>query len=204
METTTLQAEVRETRGKGPARRLRMEGKLPAVVYGPGVEPTPLTVDPIALRRALEGPKGRNMIFVLPFGGKETLAMVKDLMVEPVGRALLHADFYAVEIDKPVTAYVTLTTHGRALGVVQGGVLKAARRTVPVRCTPDKIPAIIDVDVSAMNIGDTVRAQDLQLPEGVVCTLRPTQAIVLVTENKRIVELEEDEETTTAAATPEA
>ena len=79
METTTLQAEVRDTRGKGPARRLRAQGKVPGVFYGPGLEPTPLTLSPKELEKALRGERGRNVVFKLSVGGKDELAMVKDL-----------------------------------------------------------------------------------------------------------------------------
>ena len=85
METTTLQAEVRASRGKGPARRLRAEGKVPGVFYGPGVEPTPLTLSPKELTKALRGERGRNVVFKLSVDGKDELAMVKD--VDKIGRA---------------------------------------------------------------------------------------------------------------------
>lgn len=192
METTTLQAEVRTTRGKGPARRLRMEGKLPAVIYGPGLEPVPLTVDPVVLRKTLSGDRGRNSLFTIPVSGTDHLAMVKDLVVEPVSRELIHADFYLVSKDRPVSADVRITTSGRAVGVVKGGKLTVMRRTLKIRCTPDKIPSLINIDVSALDLFETMVVKDLELPEGVVCTLKPEQAIVAVLENKRI-ELEEEE-----------
>ena len=81
METQTLQAEVRDSRGKGPARRLRAQGKVPGVFYGPGLEPTPLTLSPKELEKALRGERGRNVVFALSVGGKEELAMVKDVTV---------------------------------------------------------------------------------------------------------------------------
>ncbi|MGB5695622.1 MAG: 50S ribosomal protein L25, partial [Polyangiales bacterium] len=100
METTTLQAEVRASRGKGPARRLRAQGKVPAVFYGPGVEPTPLTLSPRELTKALRGERGRNVVFKLSVGGKDELAMVRDLMTDPVTHELLHIDLYRVFEDK--------------------------------------------------------------------------------------------------------
>ena len=92
METTTLQAEVRDSRGKGPARRLRAQGKIPAVFYGQGIEPTPLTLSPKELKKALRGERGRNVVFKLSVGGKDELAMIKDLTIDPVSRELLHVD----------------------------------------------------------------------------------------------------------------
>ena len=186
METTTLQAEVRSESGKGPARRLRMDGKLPAVMYGPGVSPMPLTVDPVELRRSLEGPKGRNTLFTVKCDGTDHLAMVKDLEVEPVSRALVHADFLVVSTDRTVAADVRLTTSGRAVGVVKGGKLKVNRRTISVRCTPDKIPTVINIDVSSLDLHQSIRVKDLELAEGVEVTLKPELALATVTEAKRV------------------
>ena len=201
METTTLQAEVRTTSGKGPARRLRMEGKLPAVIYGPGLDPVPLTVDPVTVRKTLSGDRGRNSLFTIPVSGADHLAMVKDLVVEPVSRELIHVDFYLVSTDRPVNAEVRITTSGRAVGVVKGGKLAVSRRTLKIRCTPDKIPSIINIDVSALDLFETLKVKDLELPEGVVCTLNPEHSIVSVLENKR-VEVVEEEATAAVAEAP--
>ena len=100
METTTLQAEVRDSRGKGPARRLRAQGQVPGVFYGPGLEPTPLTLSPKELEKALRGERGRNVVFKLSVGGKDELAMVKDVSTDPVSQELLHVDLYRVFEDK--------------------------------------------------------------------------------------------------------
>ncbi len=193
METTTLQAEVRSESGKGPARRLRVEGKLPAVMYGPGVDPMPLTVEPGELRKALSGPKGRNTLFTLPVSGTDHLAMVKDVVVEPVRRALLHADFLVVTTDRPVVADVPVTTHGRAVGVVKGGKLTVTRRTIRLRCTPEKIPTIIDLDVSELDLFESIRVKDLDLEDGVEAMLKPEQTLAVVLENKRAVKAAEEE-----------
>src|SRR5690606_27105625 len=123
MEKQTLQAEVRKERGKGPVRRLRAAGKLPAVLYGPGVEPTSLTVDPKALENALRGEMRRNQVFEIVIDGKTVTAMVRDLLVHPVDRHLLHADFYSVSDDRPVDSVVPVLTKGRSKGVQRGGKL---------------------------------------------------------------------------------
>ncbi len=184
METTTLQAEVRAGRGKGPARRLRAQGKLPAVVYGPGIEPTPLTVDPEALEGHLRAAYGRNTLFNLAFEGKEVVAMVKDIVVEPVGRALLHVDFVTIDPSKEVIVDVPFTTHGRPAGVVAGGLLNIARRTVRLRCKPADIPAIIDVDVEHLNMFETFSVKDLPLADGVVAIQDPELTLAIVMEDK--------------------
>jgi large subunit ribosomal protein L25 len=145
METTTLQAEVRDSRGKGPARRLRAQGQIPGVFYGPGVEPTPLTLSPKELEKALRGERGRNVVFKLSVGGKDELAMVKDVTIDPVSRELLHVDLYRIFEDKVLEIDVPFHAIGRAQGVVMGGVLNVTRRTLPLRTTPANIPVSISV-----------------------------------------------------------
>ncbi|MDH4282991.1 MAG: 50S ribosomal protein L25 [Myxococcales bacterium] len=199
METTTLQAEVRASRGKGPARRLRAEGKVPAVFYGPGVEPTPLTLSPKELTKALRGERGRNVVFKLSVGGKDELAMVRDLTTDPVSHELLHIDLYRVFEDKQIEVDVPFHTHGRAAGVVQGGVLNVTRRTLPIRTTPANIPVSIDADVTHLNIKDSIAVEEIALPEGVVCTLRPKLTLAIVLEPRQLAPLEGEE---TAAAAP--
>jgi large subunit ribosomal protein L25 len=185
MEKKTLQAEVRAERGKGPVRRLRGAGKLPAVLYGPGVEPTSLTVDPKEVETALHGAMRRNQVFEVVFDGKKVTAMVRDLLVHPVDRNLLHVDFYAVAEDRPIDTVVPVLTKGRSKGVQRGGKLKVALRTIALRAAPTEIPADVTVDVTNLDIGDVIHVADLQLPSGVVSTLPPKQAVVGVYEDSR-------------------
>lgn len=199
METTTLQAEVRDSRGKGPARRLRARGKVPGVFYGPGLDPTPLTLSPKEVIKALEGERGRNVVFKLSVDGKDELAMVKDLETDPVTRELLHIDLYRVFEDKVLEVNVPLRAQGRAAGVVQGGVLNVTRRTLPLRTTPANIPVSIEVDVTHLEIKDTVSVEDITLPEGVECLLRPKLTLAIVLEPRKIVEEEETADEAAAA-----
>jgi large subunit ribosomal protein L25 len=203
METTTLQAEVRDSRGKGPARRLRAQGKLPAVFYGPGVEPTPLTLSPKELKKALRGERGRNVVFKLSVDGKDELAMVKDVTTDPVSQDLLHVDLYRVFEDQVLEIDVPFHTHGRAQGVVMGGVLNVTRRTLPVRTTPAKIPVSIDVDVTRLALKDTISVEQVALPEGVECTLAPKLTLVIVLEPRKLTATEEAEAGTAEAAPAE-
>jgi large subunit ribosomal protein L25 len=200
METTTLQAEVRASRGKGPARRLRARGKVPGVFYGPGVEPTPLTLSPKELTKALRGERGRNVVFKLSVGGKDELAMVKDVTIDPVTQELLHIDLYRVFEDKVLEVNVPFHTHGRAAGVVQGGVLNVTRRTLPLRTTPANIPVSIGADVTHLNLKDTISVEEIELPAGVECTLRPKLTLVIVLEPRKVTEAEEEAEAAAAAA----
>ena len=200
METTTLQAEVRDSRGKGPARRLRAQGKIPGVFYGPGVEPTPLTLSPKELRKALRGERGRNVVFKLSVDGKDELAMVKDVTTDPVSQELLHVDLYRVFEDKVLEIEVPFHTRGRAQGVVMGGVLNVTRRTLPVRTKPANIPVSIDVNVTHLNLKDTISVEQVPLPEGVECTLAPKLTLVIILEPRKATAAEEAEDAAAAAA----
>jgi large subunit ribosomal protein L25 len=203
METTTLQAEVRASRGKGSARRLRAQGKVPGVFYGPGVEPAPLTLSPKELEKALRGERGRNAVFKLSLGSKEELAMVKDVTTDPVTQELLHVDLYRVFEDKQIEVNVPLRMHGRAAGVVQGGVLNVTRRSLPVRTTPAKIPVSIDLDVTRLELKEAISVEEVSLPPGVECTLPPKLTLVIVVEPRKVAAPGE-EEAAAAAVVAEA
>jgi large subunit ribosomal protein L25 len=199
METTTLQAEVRASRGKGPARRLRAQGKIPGVFYGPGVEPTPLTLSPKELEKALRGERGRNAVFKLSVGGKDELAMVKDVTTDPVTQALLHIDLYRVFEDKQIEVNVPFRTHGKAAGVVQGGVLNVTRRSLPVRTTPANIPVSVDVDVTRLQLKEAICVDEVVLPPGLECTLPAKLTLVIVAEPRKAPPGAEEEAAATTA-----
>jgi large subunit ribosomal protein L25 len=204
METTTLQAEVRASRGKGPARRLRAEGKVPGVFYGPGVEPTPLTLSPKELTKALRGERGRNVVFKLSVDGKDELAMVKDLTADPVTQELLHIDLYRILEDRVLEVNVPFRTYGRSVGVVQGGVLNVTRRVLPIRTTAANIPVSIDVDVTHLALKDTISVEDIELPQGVECMLKPKLTLVIILEPRKATAAEVAEDAAAEAAKPSA
>ena len=193
METTTLQVEVRTECGKGPSRRLRAAGKLPGVFYGSGVSSTPLILSPNQVERALQSERGRNVVFKFCLSGDDQLAMVKDLTVDPVTQELLHVDLYRVFEDQELDLMVPFHANGRAIGVVQGGVLNVTRRKIPLRGKPERIPVSVGVDVTELDLKQTLSVKDLTLPEGVVCTLSPDLTLVIILEARRAA-LDEDEE----------
>lgn len=199
MEPKTLSAEVRETRGKGPARQLRASGLIPAVIYGPAIETKQITVSPVALARALRGVYRRNQLIKLELGGESHLALVRDLDVHPVTRALRHADFYCVTEDRTVETTVPFLTKGRSIGVQKGGKLNKVFRSLPVRAFPQNIPANITVDVGPLDTGVEVTVADLVLPEGVEVTFPATRRVIVI-EYKEVVE--EPAEDAAAAAAP--
>lgn len=169
MNRTTLAAQIREKTGKGVARRLRDDKKIPAVVYGPYQEkPLPISVDPKALREAIQGGHRFNTILTLDLGGgNERVALLKDYQQDPISRDLLHADFYEVALDKPVTVPVPLVLVGRAAGQLEGGVVAQNRREIEVTCLPREIPEKIEVDITELKVNQAIHASDIKAPEGV-------------------------------------
>jgi large subunit ribosomal protein L25 len=196
---TTLSTEIRDSRGKNAARVLRAQGRIPAVFYGSGTEPVALSVSPKELSAALSTEIRRNAVLELEIGGQKQLAMVKELQVHPVTRELRHADLYRVQLDVPVVVHVPLKALGKAKGVVEGAELFVLYRELPVRTTPDKIPAVIEVDVTNLGLNETLHVKDLPLPAGVSVALPAERSVISCHEAHKKADEEAD-----AAATPGA
>ncbi len=180
MQRQTLEAAARPDSGKGAARRLRATGWVPGIAYGAGVEALQIQVRARPLMKALESGGATLLALsgVLPLDGR--LCLVKELQRDPATRAPLHCDFYAVDLTRKIEVSIPLHVEGKAPGVVAGGVLEPMIRELPVKCLPLAIPDRIDVDVSALQIGDSIRVGDLRLPEGVETELDPTTGVVHV------------------------
>lgn len=170
MAQPILAARERQETGKGAARRLRQQDQIPAVFYGPGLEPMKLAVAYKDLERIVTGVSGENAIIALEVesqGKTQTKSvMLKELQSDPVHERYLHADFYEISMDKEITVNVAIQLNGTPVGVTNGGILENVRREVSVSCLPDKLTNAIDVDISAMDIGDALHLEDIQLPEG--------------------------------------
>ena len=165
----SLLATKRETRKKNEARRLRVSGYIPAVVYGgTAKEAVPVSVDPKTLLRILHSDSGVNTLIDLELeGGGSSQVLVKDFQLDPISSELLHVDFYRLAMDKAITVSVPVTLTGEAIGVKQeGGLLDFLTREIQVECMPAEIPENVEVDVRELSIGDGVRVRDVV--EGVV------------------------------------
>lgn len=181
MEQQTLSVEARSGTGKGVSRRLRMAGKLPAVIYGLG-KTAPLAVEPTFVTRQLLSEEGRNRVFNLKGAGLDGRhALIKDYQVDPVSRKLVHVDLLEIDVTKKINVTVKLNYTGRAAGVADGGVMNIIERDVEVRCLPNKIPKHIDIEVTALKIGDSIHLDSVALPEGVekVSHINPTLVTVV-------------------------
>lgn len=168
MERLQIKAKLREERGKGAARKARAAGKIPGIIYGVGQEPLPLTVNHHDFDTALKGVESTNMVIDLEIEGKETVTvMLRDYQVDILRRNFTHLDFLKIDLTKKIKVEVPVHLVGSPPGVKEGGILEHVRRHLEVRCLPNAIPNSIDVDVSHLNIGDTVHIHDVKLPEGV-------------------------------------
>jgi large subunit ribosomal protein L25 len=162
-----LQATRRTDTGKNEARRHRAAGRLPAIVYGPGKdgkapEGVSVTVDPKSLMKIMHSESGVNSLITLMLDGASTQVLVREYQRDPVTNALLHADFYQLAMDKALVVTVPVTLKGEAKGVkLQGGMLDFVTREIEVECLPADIPEHIDVDVTNLELHESIRVRDV-------------------------------------------
>ncbi len=169
MQQVELEVFLRkdEDKGKGAAHRLRREGKIPAILYGRNTEVYPLTLDPEKLKKILTSGARENTLIGLRIAGEgaekigRKVVMVKDLQIHPLRRTYVHADFYAVAMDQKIEVDIPIHLIGKAEGVKSGGLVQQPRRDVRVRCLPTEIPEFIEVDVTPLNIGDSLHVKDI-------------------------------------------
>lgn len=170
MDTLSVNASLRQANGKGGARKIRKSGQLPGVVYRAGQMPTNITVDPHALELGFQKTRNPNTIVELAFDdGSKRTCLVKETQRHPVNQVLRHVDFFEVTADEPVVVVVPIALHGRPAGVRAGGVMTQVARELTVRCKPADIPATIPVDVTPIEIGQSLRVSQVLAPKG--CTL---------------------------------
>jgi large subunit ribosomal protein L25 len=195
IETNVLEAQPREAGNKNMARRVRMDGKIPAVLYGAGKDSLSVTVDPRQVTRILNSETGHNTIFDLALnGGEHTKAMIVDWQYEPIKGKLLHIDLKRIAMDKVLKVSVPIFLKGEAAGVKQeGGILEQILREVEVECLPADIPSHIDADVSHLVFGKVLRVSELPLGGKLKVLTDPHQPVAHVTSVKEEV-----------VATPEA
>ena len=171
MAQITLVARIRENKGKGAARELRRNDKIPAIFYGPGRKPRMLAISYSDLDGILKRAASENIILELQIesdsGSDATTVMLKELQIDPINDSFLHADFYEVSMDKEITVDVPIHLVNTPAGVITGGVLQFVRRELAISCLPDKLVDSFDIDVSGLDIGDSIHIRDIELPEGI-------------------------------------
>jgi large subunit ribosomal protein L25 len=206
IEQNTLEAHPREAGNKNAARRVRQEGKIPAVVYGAGKDSLSVTVDPRHVLRILHSQTGHNTIFDLSFSGngaEKTKAMIVDWQYEPIKGRLMHIDLKRIAMDKVLTVSVPILLKGEAAGVKQeGGIMEQILREVEIECLPADIPSHIDADVSGLTFGMVLRVSDLPHSEKLKFLTDANQPVAHVTSVKEEVVATPDAAAADAAAAP--
>jgi large subunit ribosomal protein L25 len=182
MQMQELSVMPRDGKGKQAAKRLRREGRIPAVVYG-GTAPQAISVDPKAVLKMIHGHEGSTQLLNLTFDGASAtrMAIIRDMQFDPVSEDLLHVDLQEVSADRAINVRVAVHPVGEAVGVRDTkGILNLVLHEIEVSCLPTNIPARIDADVSNLAIGDVLTVRDLLVPEGVRVLNDPGQAVATV------------------------
>jgi large subunit ribosomal protein L25 len=171
MAQITLSASVRKNRGKGAANKLRKNRQIPAILYGPNIDPLMLTVRELDLRGVLKAATGENIILGLQIdkgNGTETkTVMLKELQIDPVKPIYYHADFYEIPMDKELTFDIPVHLVNTPVGVVNGGILQHVKREVSVSCLPRNLVDFLEIDVAGLDIGGSVHIRDIVFPAGI-------------------------------------
>lgn len=207
MEERALVVQWRTEKGKEEARRLRNQGLIPAVVYGQREEAIPVTLNPQELSKVLRGGAGERTLINLTIEGLQDgpltkTVILKEKQIDPLKRTLLHVDLYTIAMDEEIYVDVPIHIVGKSPGVEQGGVLEQVLREIEVKCLPGDIPSRIDVDVSALDVGDSIHVGDITLekakiqvdPEQTLVTVVPPTVYEEPVVEEEITEEEEGEE----------
>ena len=179
---TKLQAEPRGESGKGPARRLRATGRVPATLYGHGVEPTSIHVSAQDLLHLFHQGGGSSVLVDLKLDGTELLTIVREVQRDHIHNRFIHVDFLAVARDEKITVDIELHEVGESVGVRAGGVVEHHLREVEVECLPADVPERIEFDISGLRLGESVRVGDLTPPSGVEFLTDPDTMVLAVVE----------------------
>lgn len=201
METIDLIADKRTTKGNGPAGRLRREGLVPAVIYGPKMAPEMLSVNTKTLEKILKQSSVGQVLLNLNIDNQDKrTVMIKELQTDPVTRDLMHVDFYEIDMNQKIRVKVPVVPVGKSKGVEMGGMLQVIRRELEVLCFPADIPESIELDVSELDIGESIHVEeiplgeDMEIPADVNFTVITVLSPKLAEEEKEVEEGEEGEE----------
>jgi large subunit ribosomal protein L25 len=195
-ERVKLQVQSRDSRGSAESRRLRANGLVPGVLYGNGGNAQPFSIEERELRKALTGDHGLHAILDVVLEGQQKAhhAVLKEYQLDPTRARLLHIDLQEVRLDQAIHTQVVVELVGESEGVKEGGVLSQIQREVNVEALPMEVPDRLELDVSAMKIGDTLRLSDLRVPEGAKLLDDPETVLATVTPPTKIEEPEVVEE----------
>ncbi|NIA10895.1 MAG: 50S ribosomal protein L25 [Nitrospiraceae bacterium] len=207
MEQLELKVTHRETQGKGAAKKLRRDGFIPGIFYGPGNEPVSITLNPKDLEKALATEYGSRVLLKLSISGldrKKRNAMVKDIQIDPINYRWIHADLYEVNLKREVEVDVPIKLVGTPPGIKMGGIMEQIRRELTIKALPTNIPSVIEIDVSELELGDSIHVDDITAENyTIVEDSNFTLAIVSAPEAEEEVAEEEEETEEDATASEE-
>ena len=191
-----IKGEIREIFGKNASRRLRREGKVPAILYGVKAENVSLSLDKKDIFQILRSESGENTIFKLSYDSKTQDVMIKDVQINPADDELLHVDLILISMDKEIRVTVPFVLTGEAVGVkAEGGFVDFVTREIEIECMPRAIPEHIVVDISNLHLHQSVKVEEISPPEGAKWVEDPETVIVMIhAQAKEEVVVEEEEE----------
>jgi len=190
MAEVKLTAESREGVGKGAARKIRAAGKVPAVLYGPALEPMRLAVDALQLWHALHTDAGTNVLINLAVDGDTFLTMPREVQRDIVRGTLLHVDFLRIRRDVAIQVDVPVLLIGESVGVKEGGVVEHHLWELRVECLPTQVPESIEADISSLAVGDSLHVSDLSVPQHITL-LTPAEETLVSVVPPPVLEVEE-------------
>lgn len=198
MDTMQLSSEIRTQTGKGSARKLRSTGKLPAILYGPETDTIMLTLDCTELKKALKGKSAESILLNLRIDsgkkGQSKKVMIKEVQRDPVKRDYLHVDLFEISLKKELEVDIPIHLVNTPIGVSEGGgILQHVRREVKVSCMPDDLVDKIDVDVSDLDIGQSLHIGDISFPSGLKSLEDVDVTVLTVVAPTKVEEVEEEE-----------
>ena len=204
MASEQLSASARDQGGKGVARKLRSEGRIPAVVYGHGREPQPLSINSRELDRLLDHIAAAATVIDLDIDGKPARTLIREIQRHPFKRQILHVDFQELVAGEKISVRLPIILVGVPDGVrLDGGILDQTMRELEVEVDPSNIPNHVDIDVTKLTIGSSIHVRDITLPEGVEVLDDGDASVCVVSAPRAAVEAVATEETEAVAAEPE-
>lgn len=196
MDMQTIKVSTRSDTGKGPARRRRVAGSIPGVIYGENTEALSITVDAKVFASLVEGHQGEHAVVQVEVEDRPELSgpsMIKDVQHHPIRSDIMHADFLRIKLDEKIQTFVPITIVGHCIGVVEGGVPDHQLREIEIECLPLDVPDEIKVDITDLHIGDLLHVSDLTAPEKLEILTEPDRTVIAI-HTPRVVAAAETEE----------
>ena len=196
MKIQTLKVTARDETGTGPARRQRVIGDIPAVIYGDGGVSTPITVNTKAFHLIMGGGHGEHAIVQVEVENKPELSgpsVIKDVQHHPIRNHIVHADFLRIKLNKPIQTLIPIVLVGHCVGLVEGGVPDQQLRELEVECLPLETPESFEVDITELTIGSLLHVSDLTAPEGIKILTDDVRTVIAI-HAPRVVKSETDAE----------